>query len=265
MRNTVIFYKDWHEAIKEFSPDERLKAYDAIMQYAFDDVIPVDKFIRVATALMRSTIDRDNNKYEEKCERNRRNIMNRWRKRIEAEDSKTTDATPVNEPIRPNTTATDNSNDNENDNGNENDNEPTTKVVGDTKKKEKKSIEKKKVADAPTRFQKPKVEEVAAYCKERGNYVDAQHFVDFYESKGWKVGNSPMKDWKAAVRTWEQRDGRARKPAPKGVTLGVGEWIDEQGVRRYGSGKYTAPLNAPARPSESSFWSAETNSWITGV
>ena len=44
-----------------------------------------------------------------------------------------------------------------------------------------------------------------AYCLERKNGLDAQSFVDFYSSKGWKVGNNPMKDWKAAVRTWENR------------------------------------------------------------
>jgi hypothetical protein len=56
------------------------------------------------------------------------------------------------------------------------------------------------------------MEMVKAYCLERGNRVDPQRFVDFYASKGWKVGNQPMKDWKAAVRTWEQRDtDRARK------------------------------------------------------
>ena len=53
---------------------------------------------------------------------------------------------------------------------------------------------------------RPTVEEVSAYCKERGNNVNAQHFVDFYQSKGWKVGTQPMKDWKACVRTWEQRE-----------------------------------------------------------
>ena len=62
------------------------------------------------------------------------------------------------------------------------------------------------------RFVKPTVDEVRAYCAERGNRVDAQAFVDFYEAKGWKVGSSPMKDWKAAVRTWEQRDTAQRKP-----------------------------------------------------
>ena len=66
-------------------------------------------------------------------------------------------------------------------------------------------------ADKPRRFVKPTVEEVAEYCTERGNKVNAQNFVDFYESKGWKVGNSPMKDWKAAIRTWEQRD-KAKAP-----------------------------------------------------
>ena len=55
------------------------------------------------------------------------------------------------------------------------------------------------------RFVKPTVEEVHAYCLERSNGIDAQAFIDFYESKGWLIGKNPMKDWKAAVRTWEQR------------------------------------------------------------
>jgi hypothetical protein len=58
-----------------------------------------------------------------------------------------------------------------------------------------------------SRFIKPTVEEVAAYCEERGNGIDPAHFWDFYEMKGWVVGKSPMKDWKAAVRTWERREG----------------------------------------------------------
>jgi len=53
------------------------------------------------------------------------------------------------------------------------------------------------------KFIKPTLEEVELYCKERNNNIDAQSFIDFYESKGWKVGNSAMKDWKACVRTWE--------------------------------------------------------------
>lgn len=61
------------------------------------------------------------------------------------------------------------------------------------------------------RFIKPTADEVRAYCAERGNHIDAQAFVDFYAAKGWKVGSSPMKDWKAAVRTWEKRDAERKQ------------------------------------------------------
>ena len=57
----------------------------------------------------------------------------------------------------------------------------------------------------------PSLEEVQAYCDERNNNVDAQRFIDYYTANGWKVGRSPMKDWKATVRTWE-RQGYERKP-----------------------------------------------------
>ena len=74
-----------------------------------------------------------------------------------------------------------------------------------------KSVKEKPLA----RFTPPTVEDVSAYCKERGNHVNAQTFVDFYASKGWKVGNNPMKDWKACVRTWEQRDNGQTVQKPK--------------------------------------------------
>ena len=53
---------------------------------------------------------------------------------------------------------------------------------------------------------KPTLEELKAYCKERKNNVDPEKFFDYYSSNGWKVGKNPMKDWKAAVRTWERND-----------------------------------------------------------
>ncbi|WP_230848132.1 DUF6291 domain-containing protein [Myroides odoratus] len=61
----------------------------------------------------------------------------------------------------------------------------------------------KKVA-RKTRFSKPTVEEIHEYCFERNNGIDAQRFFDHYESNGWMVGKTKMKDWKAAVRTWER-------------------------------------------------------------
>ena len=61
-------------------------------------------------------------------------------------------------------------------------------------------------AHASKRFSEPTVEEVSAYCRERGNNIDPQRFVDYYTSNGWMVGRNKMKDWKAAVRTWEKKE-----------------------------------------------------------
>lgn len=78
------------------------------------------------------------------------------------------------------------------------------------------------VAEAPQKttkkFIKPSLEEVKAYCAERHNNVDAERFLNYYDSNGWKVGKNPMKDWKAAVRTWEQSDKAAgqNRNGPKG-------------------------------------------------
>lgn len=58
------------------------------------------------------------------------------------------------------------------------------------------------------RFTPPSVDEVAAYCRERGNAVDAQRFVDFYAASGWMRGKTPVRDWKACVRTWERQDNK---------------------------------------------------------
>lgn len=66
--------------------------------------------------------------------------------------------------------------------------------------------EEKEESKSRKRFSPPSADEVSAYCRERRNSVDAQKFCDFYTSKGWKVGSQPMKDWKAAVRTWEKRE-----------------------------------------------------------
>ena len=63
------------------------------------------------------------------------------------------------------------------------------------------------------RFVKPTLSEIEQYCIERNNNINAAHFYDYYESNGWKVGKNSMKDWKAAVRTWERSE--YRKPNSK--------------------------------------------------
>ncbi len=63
-------------------------------------------------------------------------------------------------------------------------------------------------ADKPpqTRFSPPSVDEVKAYCQEKGYRIDPEHFVDFYQSNGWRVGKNPMRDWKAAIRNWAKNE-----------------------------------------------------------
>ena len=70
-----------------------------------------------------------------------------------------------------------------------------TQESGNTPKSEKKE-----------RFKAPTVEEVQEYCTERGNNIDAQHFIDYYSARGWMLGKNHIKDWKACIRTWERND-----------------------------------------------------------
>ena len=69
-------------------------------------------------------------------------------------------------------------------------------------------------------FKKPTIQEIIDYCVERNNRVDANRFYDFYTSKGWKVGNQSMKDWKAAIRNWE----RKQSDNPPTIREALNEW-----------------------------------------
>ena len=94
-------------------------------------------------------------------------------------------------------------------------NATVTKVkrIGNAEIEKEKEIE---IDSKYKRFTPPSVEEVKQYCNERKNSVDPESFVDFYSSKGWMVGKNKMKDWKAAVRTWEQHnfDRKQKKQNP---------------------------------------------------
>ena len=70
-------------------------------------------------------------------------------------------------------------------------------------------------------FTKPTIDEIQDYCIERNNKVNAEHFYDYYESNGWKVGKNSMKDWKAAVRTWERSEYRNVKVSKKQQAIDV--------------------------------------------
>lgn len=76
------------------------------------------------------------------------------------------------------------------------------------------------------RFTPPSVEEVQAYCTERKNGIDPQSFVDYYSARDWYLGKNKMKDWKAAVRTWENRRKADEKRNPNRKEP-VPEWLKE--------------------------------------
>ena len=82
------------------------------------------------------------------------------------------------------------------------------------------------------RFKKPTLEEVKEYCEERNNGIDAEMFINFYESKGWMVGKNKMKDWKASVRTWEKSRNTKVVYQDKPLPEWFGKEMQTQGVTK---------------------------------
>ena len=105
--------------------------------------------------------------------------------------------------------------------------------------------ENERGADKPrtrAQFTAPSVEDVREYCRERGNSIDPQRFVDFYTANGWVQGKGkPIKDWRAAVRLWEQkesefktRDAPAKRDANKGCYSSIDDAVFEKIMNPYG-------------------------------
>lgn len=193
MKNSAVMYSNFTRAVAKLPAAMQGEAYAAYMAYATSGEEYAGDNYAIAALLeaFRDQIDEDRNKYQAKAERVKK--LN-----TEKSERNRDDIVPK-------------SNRNRNENGSVIDIDIVSKerVSKDTPKK------------AASRFTPPSVEEIRAYCQERGNHVDPQRFYDFYASKGWKVGNQSMKDWKACVRTWEQRDD-----------------------------KFTHPMNLPAKPQQ---------------
>lgn len=85
--------------------------------------------------------------------------------------------------------------------------------IFETEKQYETQRKNKKAEDKEIRFLPPTTRDVESYCHERNNTVDPHRFVDFYTAKGWMLGKNKMKDWKAAVRTWEKNGNRITHPA----------------------------------------------------
>ena len=184
MANSFVFYQSFHTALKHLDAETYKQAMDAICEYAFTGELPeCDGVVAMAFELIKPQLDanakrRENGKKggrpkQTKEEPNRNQTITKPKpKETEPEPSQTTPEPNVNVNVNDNVNV-----------------------------KEKESKKK----SAP-RFTPPTVQQVEEYSRQSGHRVDAQRFVDFYESKGWMVGKNKMKDWKAAVRNWAKRD-----------------------------------------------------------
>ena len=165
-RDSMVFYRSFFEAVEDLPPEDFKQAVTAIMRYALDGTADDVKGVAKSILIMaRPQIDKNNKRYE-----------NGTRGGRKPNDNQTiTKTEPKCISSKPNVNVNDN--------------------VNDIKENTLKSVKEK-------RFAPPTPEDVREYCREKGLNVDADRFVDFYESKNWYVGKNKMKDWKAAVRNW---------------------------------------------------------------
>ena len=144
--------------------------------------------------MVKAQIDDNNARYQEICEKRKKAIESRWKKVFD-ENNSIQENTNVSTSIQ---VHTDNDSDSDCDSEGVYDNESGRNI-------------KRK------RFIKPTKEEIENYCKQKGYHIDAQQFIDYYESVGWVIGKSgkKMKSWQSALSTWESR----RSDKPKTPTI----------------------------------------------
>ena len=182
MRSHLKVYFSFEEDTHELTDDEKGRLLLAMLRYAETGIgSNLTGNERFLWPVFRAQIDRDIDVYETKVSNGSRG----GRPKTEAKNTKP-------EETENNLTKPEETEDNLNRKIEDKDKDIKRERLL-TESKEKKS-----------RFVPPTVEEVAAYCRERGNNIDAETFVNFYQSKGWLIGKSPVKDWKACVRTWER-------------------------------------------------------------
>ena len=220
MNESFVFYRSFYKAAKKLDDEQYGKIMRILAEYALNGVEPdedeMDAMALLAFTLMKPQIDANSRRRENGAKGGKPKNTDANRNQTVTENEPNSNLTETETKPNRNQTVTENE-PNVNDNDNVNDNE------NDKEKDNANALSKKKSAK---RFVPPTIDEVRAYCSERGNFVDPESFISFYESNGWKVGRNTMVDWKAAVRTWEHRDSRAA-PTDKYAE------IDRQFLERY--------------------------------
>lgn len=184
MKKSIMLHEDTTALLEKLGASEAGLLVKAMIDYQNEREVNIDDPILAAVfESFKVKMDKDNADYEAKCQRNAENIRKRWNT---TEYDRIPDDTDENESIPDDT----------------------------HKHKQSISISKSNHKESK-RFAPPSVDDVQEYCEEKGYQIDPEAFVDFYAAKGWKVGNQPMKDWKAAVRTWTRRESSAPPGKPK--------------------------------------------------
>lgn len=197
-RESFVLYRSFYGPISGLSDEQLGRVFRAIFRWQSDGMTDQDPdpAVNVAIAFITNQFRIDADKYRERCERNQANG------RLGGRPKKT-----VRLLQKPNGFF-ENPNENENENENENGNENVKGGPGDKSPARKQS------------FVKPSFDDVAAYCTERANGIDPGAFMDYYEANGWKIGKNKMKDWRAAIRTWERNHDKGQKTPTPGPATG---------------------------------------------
>ena len=207
-RESFVFYSSFLKAIRAIKKrDIQAELALAIIEYGITgETTECGEVVSVAMELIKPQIEANNQRY----------INGKKGAEHGIKGGRPKKENPTETPKKPlkNPTETPNVNDNVNDNDIsflEKKKQKSDVAVSDLENENSESpIEtlqnpKEQSGGGRKKFTIPTPEEVQAYCDERKNGILGQQFCDFYSAKGWKIGKEPMKDWKAAVRTWEMR------------------------------------------------------------
>ena len=203
MADGFVFQPSYYASMSNLPDADRLALYDALCRYGLYGEVPEDlpPIANGFFMLMQPTVDASKKRYATSVENGKKGGApkgNHNAKKQPKNNLKTTEEQPKN---------------NLNINNNKNIDIDINKDI---------DIEVVNNADKPQRkrFSPPSVDEVREYCNERGNNVDPEKFVDYYTANGWMAGKNKMKDWRAAVRTWERNGFDKRSDLKNGSTKG---------------------------------------------
>lgn len=197
MRESIVFYRSFYEAIKELPAEEFRNAVMAIMEYGLNDSeIDTSGVAKAILIMAKPQIDKNNKRYENGLRGGTKPKQNQNGTKTEPNPNQT--VTKVEPTPNQNGTKAEPKRTNPEPNDNDNDN------VNDIKESEEKK----------PRFYPPTLEELKKYIADNKYNVDPERFIDYYTANGWTVGKNRMKDWKAAVRNWDRSQksgGRMRQ------------------------------------------------------